>query len=137
MSGVRNMRAGITSIGKLNVRMRELPLRIRASVAKDAEAVLTKLMRDEFNAGKTVYDSPRPLGVNGNALTLVKSGKVKNALFFVAIGTILRASLGTKYARYLIGKYKIMPHSLPAAWRAKLEQIVREHEEDFAREMSR
>lgn len=137
MSGVRNMAQGITSLNRLRASIRELPLRLRSAVAKDAEGVLTNLMQDEFAAGRTVYDTPRPLGVKGNRLSLVKTGKTKSALHFVAIGTIVRAQLGTRYAKYLIGKYQIMPQRLPVAWQMKLEQFVREYVQVFEAEAAR
>ena len=138
MSGVANMTGGIASIGALRTRIKALPLRIRASVAKDAEAVLTQRAQEAYDSGKTVYDTPRPVSkVTGAALTLKKSGKARAAVAFVAIGTIVRAQLGMKYAKYLVGKYGILPQSLPAQWRADLEKLVREHAEDFQREALR
>lgn len=134
MSGVANMAQGITSMNRLKRAIKDLPLRIRSAVAKDAAEVMNMELRSDFASGRTVYDTPRPLSVQGKPLTLVKTGKTREALSFVVIGTILRAQLGMKYARYLVGKYAILPMSLPAAWRAKLQQIVREYREDFARE---
>lgn len=135
MSGVRNMGAGITSIARLRSSIKELPLRIRNAVAEEAAEVLNLEVRDDFAAGRTVYDTARPLSVSGKPLTLVgKTGRTRDALGFVALGTIVRAQLNTPYARYLIGKYGILPQSLPAAWREKLERIVREYREDWARE---
>lgn len=137
MSGVANMRQGIDSMNRLKRSIADLPLRIRTAVAKDAAEVLNMELRSDFDSGKTVYDTPRPLSVTGKPLTLVKTGKTRAALQFVVIGTILRAQLGAKYARYLVGKYKILPQSLPAAWRAKLQKIVDEFREDYARELAR
>jgi hypothetical protein len=142
VSGVTNMAGGISSIARLRSTIKALPLRIRSAVAKDAEAILNSELSDNFAAGRTVYDTPRPLSVAretiGQPLSLVKTGKTKGALQFVTIGTILRASLGTKYAKYLVGKYKVMPNgALPAAWRSKLETLVREYAEDLEREAAR
>lgn len=137
MSGVANMAAGISSMNRLRASIASLPVRIRSAVAKDAAEVLTAEVRESFSAGSTVYDTPRPLSVDGAPLTLVKSGRTKADLVFVAIGTIVRAQLGTKYAKFLVGKYKVLPSSLPAAWRAKLEQLVGEYVADFAKETAR
>ena len=137
MSGVASMRQGIDSMNRLKGAIRDLPIRIRSAVAKDAAEVLNMELRADFAEGRTVYDTPRPLSVDGKPLTLVKTGRTRDALSFVVIGTILRAQLGAKYARYLIGKYKILPMSLPAAWRGKLERIVREFREDWERELAR
>ena len=141
MSGVRNMAVGITSLNRLRGAIKELPLRIRSSVAKDAEAVLTRRVQEAFDGGETVYGTPRPTSKSkerpGAFLTLKKTNKVRSTLAFVAIGTIVRAQLGMKYAKYLVGKYAVLPQSLPALWRADLEQLVREHVEDFQREALR
>lgn len=137
MSGVPNARTGIDSMNRLKAAIKDLPIRIRSAVAQDAAGVLNNEMRSAFNSGRTVYDTPRPLSVNGAPLTLVKTGATRSALFFVVIGTILRAQLGTKYGKYLVGKYGVMPQSLPAAWRAKLTQIVDEYRADFEREYGR
>jgi hypothetical protein len=136
VSGVRNMSKGISSLARLRSTIKELPLRIRADVARDAQAVLTKALDESFDSGKTVYGQARPLGVKGNALSLVATHKTRSALAFVAVGTIVRAQLNTKYARYLIGKYGILPQSLPASWRAELESIVRKHRDRFQAEAS-
>ena len=136
MSGVANMQRGIDSMNRLKSAIRDLPLRIRTAVAKDAAGILNVELHKDFAAGETVYDTPRPLSVKGKPLTLVKTDRVRSALNFVVIGTILRAQLGTKYARYLIGKYKILPMSLPASWRTKLEQLVRDYREIFEREFA-
>lgn len=134
MSGVANIGTGITSMNRLRSSIKALPLRIRSAVAKDAEAILTREVQDDYDAGRTVYDTPRPSSVSGAPLTLKQSGKTRGALAFVAIGTIVRAQLGTRYAKYLVGKYKILPQSLPAAWRALLEKMVGEYRDDWARE---
>ncbi len=135
MSGVANMSKGLSTLAAFRTRVKELPLRIQSSVAKDGEAVLTQALQSDFDSGRTVFDAARPLGVNGNRLDLVKTGRTRAHLSFVAVGRILRAHLPTKHARYLIGKYAILPSArIPASWSESLAQIVREHQDDFARE---
>lgn len=135
------MGRGITSLNRLRGSIRELPLRIRSAVAKDAEGILNREMRGAFDAGRTVYDTPRPLSVakgrEGSKLTLKKTGRTYAQLYFVTIGTILRAQLPTKYAKYLIGRYQIMPQSLPAKWRVELEQLVQDYVRIFEEEALR
>lgn len=137
MSGVPNLAKGITSLNRLRSSIKALPLRIRTAVAKDAAEILTREIRDEYDSGRTVYDTPRPLGVAGQPLSLVKTGKVRGSLAFVTVGTIVRAQLSTRYARYLVGKYKILPQRLPVKYAQALEQLVREYVEDFEREAAR
>jgi hypothetical protein len=135
VSGVAGLQKGISSINRLRGEIKALPLRIRSAVAKDAAAILDRRMRDSFTAGETVYGTPRPVSVKGTPLKLVKSGKTQNALHFVSVGTIVRAQLATPYAKYLVGKYQVMPQSsIPAEWRPDIEQVVREYRDDWARE---
>jgi hypothetical protein len=138
VSGVRNMAKGLATLNKMKSAMRGLPIRVRTAVAKDGESKLTNETRGDFESGRTVFGEPRRLGVKGQALSLVKSGRTAAALRFVAVGTILRAHLPTKHAKYLIGKYKILPsgRSLPAAWRAELESSVREQVRVFQQEIA-
>jgi hypothetical protein len=100
---------------------------IGADVAKRAAPELTVLTRVAFGSNTTVYDKARPAGVDGQALSLVKSGATRAALGFVnAAGTtIVKCVLPTAWAKFLIGKYKILPSgTLPAAWRRRLTQVV-------------
>ena len=87
-------------------------------IAKKAAPEVTGELTGDFDAGQTAYGTPRPLGVNGNPLSLVASGATRGDLGFKSDGgTKLRAVLPTKYAKYLIGKYGILPvGGLPTAW---------------------
>lgn len=127
MSGVSGLQQGITSINRLKRAIRELPKHMQESVAEDAAGYLDIKIREDFAKARTVYDTPRPLSVDGKPLSLVRTGMIKQTLAFTAIGTIVRAELSTKYARYLIGKYKILPQRLPVAWRQYLETLVQEY----------
>jgi hypothetical protein len=78
-----------------------------------------------FTSGRNVYGDARPTGADGHALSLVKSGKTRRTIEFVANGTIVRCVLGTRYARYLIGRFGILPNgTLPAQWSAALQPLV-------------
>lgn len=137
MSGVANIATDIGSMNRLRSAIKGLPLRIRTAVAKDAAGMLTLAVRESYDNGETVYDTPRPKGTNGQALTLRKTGATRSDLGFVAVGTIVRAVLGRNYQRFLVGKYQILPQRLPAAWSEKLGQLVGEYAEDFQREALR
>lgn len=108
-------------ISAVRTALQRLPLTVGARVASAAAPALTGAAGASFDAGRTAYDTPRPLGVDGNALALRATGATREMVRFVANGTILRCVLGTRYARYLIGKYAILPASkaaIPAGWRA-------------------
>lgn len=139
MSGVRNMPAGLASLSKLGSAMRAAPLRIRTNVAKEGSVALTDDLREDFDGGRTAYGDPRPLSKAGTPLSLVKSGGTKATLVFKAIGTILRVALGTKHAKFLVGKYGMLPNPkrLPSDWQKKLAGIVRGQVADIEREALR
>lgn len=80
-----------------------------------------------YDSGATVYGRPRPQGVDGNALTLHKTGASREAMAFLATGRDIRTRILPRYTRYLIGKYDVLPNGpLPAAWREALVQIAAE-----------
>jgi hypothetical protein len=64
----------------------------------------------------------------GEQLTLNRTGDTRRDLRFVVNGTIIRCALGPKYAKYLIGKYKILPigdrTSMPVAWVRAMNELV-------------
>ena len=64
----------------------------------------------------------------GGRLNLRETGATRSDVYFVAIGTLVRAQLGPKYAKYLIGKYKILPSQgpLPSRWSEALGRNMRE-----------
>lgn len=107
-----------------------LPITVAQAVAQRAAPELTRRAKTAHLGGKTVYGDERPEGVTGAALTLMRTGDTFRTLRFVQSGTIVRCALGTKYARYLIGKYKILPigdrTAMPVAWAQALDTIVAE-----------
>lgn len=155
MSGVANMRKGIDSIAALRSAIKKGPRLIAEDSAKEVSAYLTDEIRSDFAAGRTVYDEARPKGRVGQRLSLVSGGAlpvypkpkshksrgirkgtsrtndggahVRDTLGFTAIGTIVRAKLGQRYAKYLVGKYRILPVSLPVAWRKSIATIISKH----------
>ncbi len=117
-------------VGKLRTfkqQLREFPLTLAAEVSKAAAPALTDLTTGAYDGGRTVYGDTRPKGVDGQALDLDATGATRAQIRFVAVGTIVRCALGTPYAKYLIGRYGILPNgnaAVPAAWRAKLDALV-------------
>lgn len=119
------LRGNISSIGALKARIRKMPVLVAETVAKKAAPSMTALTNQAFDAKRSVYGEPRPVGVSGRPLTLEASGETRRRLFFASNGTIVRASLGTRWARFLIGKYGILPNgALPADWSRKLTELV-------------
>jgi len=124
MSGLKG---NPSTLKNLNKAIRGLPTVLAQRVARRSAGALSYFARTSYGSGETAYGDARPLGSKGNALTLVKSGKTLGALYFVAVGTIVRARLSTKYAKYLIGKYRILPiggGALPVTWSEALKRNV-------------
>jgi len=108
----------------LAAQLRALPVTMAAAVASEAAPAMTELTQGAYSGGQTVYGDARPRGVDGQPLTLHKTGATESGLRFVSIGTIVRCVLPNKYQRYLI-RYGILPNGgMPAAWRAKIDQIT-------------
>ncbi len=115
------------SIAGAKTWIRQLPITVAHNVAKRAAPVLTTAALRSYDSGQTVYGDPRPRGVDGKELSLDRTGATKRTVRFVTSGTIIRCALGTKYARYLIGKYGILPNgraTIPAKWSTSLAEIV-------------
>lgn len=114
------------TISDIKRALQALPLSVAHSVAKRAAPALSDLTIEAFDSGRNVYGDSRPRGKRG-PLTLVKTGETRRTLQFVANGTIVRCVLGTKYAKYLIGKYGVLPNgALPVDWVRALGAIVKE-----------
>lgn len=119
------LRGNLSSISGLKSRIQSLPKSIAHDVAQRAAPTMTGLARGAYESGHTVYGTSRPPGVGGRALTLHRTGAAERDLRFVATGTVIRCVLGPKYAKYLIGKYDVLPNgALPAAWAASLRDVV-------------
>ena len=122
MSGVSG---DFSSLSKLKSKLRTYPKTLAHNIAQKAAPALTGLTASAFGAALTVYGDARPAGVQGNALDLEETGTTRQTLKFTATGTVVRCVLGTRYARYLIGKYGILPNgSLPAEWSRALREIT-------------
>lgn len=124
MSGLKG---NVNDLRKLQKRLQAFPLSVSHEVAQRSSSPLTALAQRAYESGQTVYGEARPRGVDGQTLDLKRTGLTAATLRFTTVGTIVRCVLGTRYAKYLIGKYRILPMGrMPADWSAKLEQITRE-----------
>jgi hypothetical protein len=107
----------------LAARLRALPKTAAIKVAAKSAPAITALAQSAYDGGTTVYGGARPSGKSG-ALSLVATGRTRATLRFVAVGSIVRVALGTRYARFLIGKYGILPMAtLPTAWGEALGRV--------------
>lgn len=117
--------AALRSINSLKRALRNAPLTVTARIAARAAPAMSDLAQDAHASGRTAYGSARPRGVDGEALTLDRTGETRRALSFVATGRDIRTTRLPRYAKYLIGKYSILPNGpLPVAWRERLRDIA-------------
>lgn len=105
--------------------LKVLPRVAAVKVAQRASVSLTGALTGSFDAGLTAYDEPRPLGLDGKHLTLVKTRRIRDLLRMVYDGSItLRAALSTAYAKYLI-RFGLLPRggdAMPRKWSRLLER---------------
>lgn len=119
------LRGDLGTIRGLKQKIKSLPTSVAHRVASASAPQMTARTRQSYAAGQTVFGDARPAGVDGGQLDLYETGKVSRQLRFVATGTIIRCVLGTPYAKYLIGKYRILPiRTMPDSWVRDLEEIV-------------
>lgn len=127
MSGLKG---NVNDLRKLQKRIAGFPTSLAHNVSKAAAPDLTSFARAAYDAGDTVYGEPRPLGVRGNKLDLISDptgGTTRSTVRFVSVGTIVRCVLTTSYAKYLIGKYRILPMGvMPVKWAQRFARIVSE-----------
>jgi hypothetical protein len=98
------------------------------NVAREAAAVLNGFLASDYDAGNTVYGDSRASGVRGEPLDLVVTRATRNNLRFSSDGTSKIRVVGLpNYARYLIGKYRILPignAALPFKWNSAIRDLL-------------
>ncbi len=99
----------IQSLKDFSAKLRDLPRVVAIKVAEAAAPALTDAARATFNAGENAYGGTWAIRADGSRATNRKSGALASKLHYVAIGTKLRVSLGTSYAKYVLGKRPALP----------------------------
>lgn len=115
-------------------KLEALPTVLAHRVAEQSAPGLTALAKRSFDGSQTPYGVPWAPSVDGDTITLRKTGALEAHVYYVAIGTKLRVSLGVPYAKYQIGKRPVFPiqaAALPKDYRAvlveKTNAIAKEH----------
>lgn len=117
----------VSSLRAFAQRLRTLPRVVAQKVAAAAAPELTTVARQTFDAGEDAYGIPWAPREGGKRATLNKSGTMREKLFYVAIGTVLRVALGVSYAKFQVGRRPVFPRQnepLPASYVAVLEQTT-------------
>jgi hypothetical protein len=121
------LKGNLGTLSGLKKRLRSMPVTVAHDVAQKAAPVLTRELEFAYDAGRSVYGDVWQLGADGSPVTLERTGATRSLLAFTATGTIIRAVLGTSWARFLIGKYGILPNgAMPAHWPLLLARVVRD-----------
>lgn len=122
------LKGDVRKIRTLARTLRELPRTIAAHTAKEGAPVLTAELQGTYESRRNAYGDPNPVGENGEQLTLKDSGDLDAALDFTATGSVMKTKTLPRYARYLIGKYGVLPNNnvaIPIAWSRRLDAIVK------------
>ncbi len=119
------LKGDISTLRALKRSLAKLPLTTAATIARYAAPEVSALTREAYDADRTVYGKPRPRGVDGDKLDLVRTGASRRATRFEATGTQMRTAVLPRYTKYLIGKYDVLPNGpLPALWRERMTEIA-------------
>lgn len=119
------LKGDVRSLQALKRNLKALPITVSARIAGQAAPAISALAIGGFDSDRTVYDRPRPRGVDGDELSLKRTGATHDALHFIATGRDIRTARLPRYAKYLIGKYDVLPNGpLPARWRERLNTIA-------------
>lgn len=126
-----SLQGDLRSLRSLRRTLAKLPITVSARIAQRAAPQVSDLARQAFDSGQTVYGTPRPKGVDGQTLDLVRSGRARRAAQFVAEGTQMRTHVLPNYFKYLINGPKgrpdlyVLPNGpLPRAWQSALREAA-------------
>ena len=103
------LRGNVSSLKRFSEGLKDLPRVVAAKVAEAAAPAITALALETFDARTDPYGVPWIPGVDGEQITLDKTGAMKRQIRYVAIGSKLRVALGVPYAKFQISKRPIFP----------------------------
>lgn len=107
--------------------LKRLPMQVQNRIASRAAPILSAAAQGSFSAKTDPYGLPWVPGVDGNPVDLEETGRLRSGLRFIAVGRNLRAALTAPYAKYQIGKRRVLPpggRALPPAWGQALANIA-------------
>lgn len=127
LRGPVTLKGDTRTLRSLKKALQRMPITVSARIAARAAPEISALAGSAYDAGKTVYGAPRPRGVDGDELTLQRTGASRRAMRFAATGRDIRTAQLPRHTRYLIGKYDVLPNGpLPTEWRARLAAVAAE-----------
>jgi hypothetical protein len=109
-----------TTIRDLKAALAYMPRAVSVEVAAAVAPEITRMAQESYDSGVDVYGVARKAGVNGQPLDLYETGSVRRDMKFTALDTRVSCTIGPNHARFLIGKYRILPigdrSPVPATW---------------------
>lgn len=123
----------ITSLANFSKAISRLGRVVGNRAALIAAPGLTAALRQTFAAGENAYGVTWQPLATGDRATLVKEGKLRDTLEFVAIGRLIRVRLAVAHAKYQVGRRPVTPSQgsrLPQPYvdvlTAAVQQAIRE-----------
>lgn len=122
-----------TKLQKKAEALRRLPKVVAIRAAAMSAGAINALAAGTFSRSEDAYGVGWKPSVDGEKVTLRKSGKLASNVRYKATGTRLRAVLGVAYAKYQVGARPIFPRKgdlLPKEYTVALKEtcdaVVRE-----------
>lgn len=114
----------LAGIAEIQRRVKRVRTQLRGRAAAGIAREFTRLTRKAYDTGRQVNGAPRPLGVAGNKLTLVRTGETRRGLRYAS----RRGKVSIRLAgasQYLL-RYGILPtRELPPKWTRAASAVVR------------
>lgn len=121
------LRGNVKSLRELEKRLRRVGSHATgARIAQLGAVALTKQAQSDFDSGNDAYGGARPDGVRG-PVTLVRKGTLRSFLKFAATGLRMRVVLAVPYAKFMIGRFNVLPRggsAIPAKWSSELKRVT-------------
>jgi hypothetical protein len=120
------LKGNVGDLKNFGKRLNAFPTTLVHAVAEKTAPALTQEATSAYSSGRSVYgEGYGNSKVTGERLTLKRTGVTGSSIRFVATGTVVRCVLGPRYARYLIGNYRILPMGrMPVEWAQRIREIV-------------
>ena len=122
-------RIDTSSLSKFSSALKNMRKGVAIDIAARAAPVITEFAKESFANSEDPYGVPWQPSVDGDTVTLQKTGRLRDKIHYVAHGTILRVKLSVDHAKYQIGKRPVYPRQgglLPKKYTDALDKIVEE-----------
>jgi len=115
-----------TSLRDIKDRLHRHGVLTAQEVAARVAPMIESMAHADFDAGRNCYGDVRALGKYG-PVTLRRTGRMRASFGFDAVGSTIRSRLLANYAKYMIGRFKILPigdrTAIPVKWRRAIDDV--------------